>query len=103
MIKEKFSIINEAISNQNIIKERISILELFRLKTDETLVTYDCKFKNLDKEFHDSVTRYDKILLDSIVYPGVIGKTSQFKTFHDLIDFLILNINKLFLQKKEKL
>ena len=49
ILNQKFSILNEAISNQNIIKERISILELFRLKTDESLVTYDCKFKNLDK------------------------------------------------------
>ena len=102
ILNQKFSIVNEAISNQNIIKERISILELFRLKTDETLVTYDCKFKNLDKEFHNAVTKYDKIILDSIVYPGVIGKTSQFKTFHDLIDFLILNINKLIFAKERE-
>ena len=102
ILNQKFSILNEAISNQNIIKERISILELFRLKADESLITYDCKFKNLDKEFHEAVIKYDKIILDSIVYPGVIGKTNQFKTFHDLIDFLLLNINRIINAKERE-
>ena len=101
ILNQKFSILNEAISNQNIIKERISILELFRIKADETLVTYDCKIKNLDKEFHEAIIKYDKIILDSILYQRVIGKKNQFKTFHDLIDFLILNINRL-INEKEK-
>ena len=59
------------------------------------------KLKNLENLLQEAITKYDKIILDSILYPGVIGKKNEFQTFHDLIDFLLINLKKL-LNAKEK-
>ena len=92
---KKYSIINEAISAENIIKEKISFLELFKIKTEETLLTLDYRIKNVNKELNNTIIKYDKIFLDTVIYPTVIGKQSQFKSFHELIDYLLLHVNRL--------
>ena len=101
ILKKKFSNLNEAISYEKIVKEKLSNLEIFKIKTDETILAHEFRIKVINKELNDALNKYDKIILDNILYPGVIGNMSKFKTFHDLIDYLLLNINKL-LNSKEK-
>ena len=85
---QKFSIISEGISNQMVYQQRFSELEKFQYKANESIMSNELKIKNLDNLLHDSITKYDKIILDSILYPGIIGKKNEFQTFHDLIDYL---------------
>ena len=92
---KKYLIVNEAISSENIIKEKIKFLESFQIKTEDALLTLDYKIKNINKELNNTIIKYDKIFLDTVIYPTVIGKQSQFKTFHELIDYLLLHVNRL--------
>ena len=108
---QKMSIISEGIINQNSYQQRFSELEKFQSKASETIMNSDFKIKNLDNLLHDTISKYDKIILDSILYPGIIGKKSEFQTFHDLIDFLLINdyegywqmIGKTWIKKKIKI
>ena len=99
---QKFSIISEGISNQMVYQQRYSELEKFQYKANESIMSNELKIKNLDNLLHDSITKYDKIILDSILYPGIIGKKNEFQTFHDLIDFLLINIKKLLLAREKE-
>ena len=99
-INQKLLNVIEKIHLENINQEKITILEEFKKKADETLYTHEYRIKNLNKELHDGLNKYDKIVLDNILYPGIIGKY-KFKNFREVIDYLLMNVNKL-LNDKEK-
>ena len=102
-LNQKLSILKETISNENIIKEKLSILEAFKVKCEENFISHDCRINNINTELNEAILKYDKIILDSILYPGIIGKNTQFETFHDLIDFLLININKIINEREKDL
>ena len=99
---QKMSSITQGISNQNMNQQRFSELEKFQIKANESLINCDFRIKNMDNLLHDTISKYDKIILDSILYPGIIGKKSEFQTFHDLIDFLLMNLKKLIMAKEKE-
>ena len=43
------------------------------------------RLDNFRNDLNSNVQRIEKILKDSVIYPGVIGCISKYKTFHDLI------------------
>jgi hypothetical protein len=43
------------------------------------------KIKNVENLLHDTISKYNKIILYSILYPGVIGKKMNFKLFMILL------------------
>ena len=99
MISHKFSILTDERPSDNINKEKIAVLESFKKKTEDYIPTIDFRINNLNNELRNTIIKYDRVILDSIVYPGIIGKQCQFKTFHELIDFLLVNVNRLLLYK----
>ena len=103
MTKEKFSKydseffsytekMNEIKSNllisENITKEVNSFKE-FKSKFSDTILTQNIKINNLEKETKNDIYRIDNILTDSVIYTGIIGRTSKFKTFHEMVDYLL--------------
>ena len=36
-------------------------------------------------ELHKAITKYDKLLSDSVLYPGIIGNLCKFINFHEFI------------------
>jgi hypothetical protein len=87
--------ITEGITNHKVYQERFSQIEKIQSKLRDSSLNNQIKLKNIDHLLQESISKYDKIILDSILYPGVIGKKNEFQTFHDLIDFLLLNVKKL--------
>ena len=98
---KKISNITEGITNHKAYQQRFSQIEKFQSKLRDSTMNTEFKLKNLENLLQETITKYDKIILDSILYPGVIGKKNEFQTFHDLIDFLLINLKKL-LNAKEK-
>ena len=99
---QKMSNITEGITNQKTYQQRFSELEKFQAKASESLMNNEFRIKNIDNQLHDTISKYDKIILDSILYPGIIGKKNEFQTFHDLIDFLLINMKKLLVAKDKE-
>ena len=71
----------------------------YRTKSENTLIDLDIKLKCLDKDCHDSLYNISNILKESVIYPGIIGSTSKFKTFHHFIDFVLNHISSINLFK----
>ena len=59
------------------------------------------KLNRLKNDMDANVTRIEKILNDSMIYPRVIGKNNKYKTFHDLIDYILseISLNSMFRKK----
>ena len=99
---QKISNITEGVSNQKMYQQRFSELEKFQSKASESLINNEFKIKNLENLLQDTISKYDKIILDSILYPGIIGKKNEFQTFHDLLDYLLINMKKLLISKDKE-
>ena len=59
ILKKKFSNLNEAISYEKIVKEKLSNLEIFKIKTDETILAHEFRIKVINKELNDTLNKYD--------------------------------------------
>ena len=71
---------------------------LFKAKTsiEETIYTHEYKLSSIAKDLVTAINKYDKIIEKSILYPGLIGNSnSKFNTFHNFIDYVMMNISQL--------
>ena len=73
----------------NINNDHIKDLLKFQSDTRDNVITINIKLENLEKDMHNNVYRIDKILADSVIYPGIIGNMCKFKTFHDFMNYLL--------------
>ena len=99
---QKLSTITQGISEHKLNQERFAELERFQVRASESILNSEIKIRNFENELHEITSKYDKIILDSILYPGIIGNKNEFKTFHDLIDFLLINVKKLITAKDKE-
>ena len=94
LINEKITELSGKINTDNNIKTDITSLLEFKNKFRDNLLTMDIKMNNIDKELRNNVSRIDNILSDSIIYPGIIGKSCKFKTFHHMLDHILSQISQ---------
>jgi len=87
-LNEKFQELPKK-SDENIMNDTINKMLSFQDLTKDNQITTDIKIGNLEKDMYNNVSRIDKILADSVIYPGVIGGISKFKTFHEFMDYLL--------------
>ena len=80
---------------------KISELLTFKSKMESSLTSYECKMKINSEEIKSAINRYDKIISDNILIPGIIGPDAKFRDFRDLF-YYILNQIKIFNTYKEK-
>ena len=66
---------------------------------EQEMLSQDIKLKNINNLLNETITKFNDEFYMSIIYPGVIGPTGKYKTFHEFIDFVLLNINNLLLNK----
>ena len=85
----KITELSNLISTDKSIKEKIEQLLEFKEKTNDTLMREKIRLDNFRNDLNANVTRIDKILTDSVIYPGVIGGINKYKTFHELIDYIL--------------
>ena len=93
--------LSKLISTDKNIQQKVLNLQEFKSKVTDKLISQDLSIRINETTIKDTINKYDKILSDSIIYQGVIGNNAQFQNFHQLIDYLLLNINQ-FVTFKEK-
>ena len=81
--------LSKLIDTDKTIREKVDKLIEFKEKADESMLTERIRLDNFRNDLYNSVNRIDQILKDSVIYPGIIGGISKFKTFHDLIDYVL--------------
>ena len=86
----KLSVITENLSTHSINPEKFSGLEKFKTKANESLININFKIKSIENELHNSISKYDKIIVDALMFPGIIGSKNEFKNLHELLDYLLI-------------
>ena len=98
-INQRIEFLSSSITTDNSLKEKLEKVSNWNTKLDESLVLQDVRIKNVYTKLTETIDKYDNIIAESIIYPGVVGPKSKYKTFHELIDFFIFNINQLMIFK----
>ena len=80
-------------------EKRTNNLSTLYSTLEQEMLSQDIKLKNINNLLNETITKFNNEFYMSIIYPGVIGPTGKYKTFHEFIDFVLLNINNLLLNK----
>ena len=101
VMNNKILELSNLISADKNIQQKVLNLQEFKTKISDKLMSLEIAIKTNESIIKDTINRYDKLLSESIIYQGVIGSNARFINFHQLIDFLLLNIND-FITFKDK-
>ena len=93
-MNQKIINLSSLISTDKNIQQKVLQLYEFKTKIEDDYLNQEISIKNMSKELRDAINNYDKIIHDSVIYPGLIGYNGKFTTFHDLIDYLLKNISQ---------
>ena len=97
--EQKIIELTKLITIDKSIKEKVDSLNEFKEETRDNIFKQRAKFNEFETRITKELDNINNILLDSVIYPGIIGGNSKFKTFHDYIDFTLKEISELSLIK----
>ena len=83
------------------LKEKVDEIYGFKTKVQQDLMVHEIREETTARDLKNAINKYDAILLDSVLYTGVIGMGCKFSTFHDFIDFTLNTLNQLNLAKEK--
>ena len=85
----KITELSKLINTDKTIREKVDKLIEFKEKADDSMLTEKIRLDNFRNDLNSNINRIDNILKDSVIYPGIVGGISKYKTFHDLIDYVL--------------
>lgn len=88
-INAKISELSTLITVDSLVKEKVEKLDRIKDKILDKILVNEIKINTLDKETRDSIINMNNILKETVIYPAVIGPSCKYKTFHELIDFIM--------------
>ena len=94
-LTDKISKIQNSDLNDKLIEEKINSLIKFKEKISEKIMTNEIKLDSTQKDLQSAIFKYDKMFTDTVIYPGLIGNLCKYKTFHEFIDYLLIQISQL--------
>ena len=100
---QKINNLANQISTNTSLKEKVNEIYGFKAKVQLDKMVQEIRVDTIAKDLKDAINKYDAILSDSVLYPGVIGMGCKFPGFHDLIDFVLTSLNQLTLAKDKNL
>ena len=88
-LKNKFKELLNIAEINKYLKEEIDKWNIFKSEILDIFTTNKIKINILEKDTNDNLFRINKILNNTVLYPRIIGNNSQFKTFHEYIDYTV--------------
>ena len=101
VFENKIAEYSNLINIDNSLKENIESLIQFKEEIRDTLFKRRAKYIDFEKKMNDEIDRINKIIMDTVIYPGIIGNSAKFKTYHDFIDYVLTEISQLILFKEK--
>ena len=89
-----------AITEQQIKLDKITELEIFKNRTNDTVIAHDIRIKYLSKDLEDIKFKYDREITQNLTVPGFIGGACRFKTISEYLLFNMDDITKLKMEKE---
>ena len=100
-INQRIDYMSTSITNDNSLKERLDKIANSCSKLDESILLQDVRIKNVNNKLTETIDKFDKILSETVIYPAVIGPKRNYKTFHELIDQVLYNLNQLLMFREK--
>ena len=97
------NVINKNSGESNYYTEKIAQLFEFKSKLEQDTITQNCKIKLTAEELRDAINKYDRLINNNIIYPGIIGIDSKFKDYHEFIDYVLKQIQNFTLFKEKNI
>ena len=82
----------DLISKKNMNFDKLEELDIFKNKTEETLITQKIEFENIFQEIQQLNKKYEKIVKENLIVTGYIGLGYKYK---NLGEYLIYNMNEI--------
>ena len=83
--------LNHTVNTDKAYVDRIQDLLSFQRRANDQMNSYELRIGNITKGLKDACYKYDKIYLDNLCIPGVIGEFCRFKTVKDYLEVFIYN------------
>ena len=95
LLSEKINHFSQLISHDKKIDEKIIKLEKYNEKINESLLNNEMKIDSIKYDLKNSINKYDNLFLENIFCPGLIGNSNKYKTFRELLDYILSQIRNL--------
>ena len=100
-LSQKVYNLSSLISTDKNLQEKVDSLLKFKDQIKENYMEQELKINSNYKELFNSIFNHDKLITESILYPGLIGQMCRFQNLHQFIDFVLLNIKELLSHKDQ--
>ena len=97
--EQKILELSKLISIDKALKEKVEVLNQFKEESRDSIFKQRAKLNEIESGINKEIDRINNILSDSVIYPGIIGGNSKYKTFHELVDFILREIGEISLIK----
>ena len=97
--EQKILELSKLITIDKTLKEKVEALNAFKEESSDSIFKQRAKLNEFESRINKEIDRINNILSDSVIYPGILGGNSKFKTFHDFIDFALREIGEIALIK----
>jgi len=99
--EEKIFELSNLIVTDKTIREKVEKLCQSEDEIRDTIFKRRAIFNEFEKKTKDDINRINDILTDSVIYPGIIGNSCKFSSFHDFMDYVIQELAQLSLFKEK--
>ena len=94
--------INSLLVARQLDDEKIQELINMKQKIDSQFLSTNTKLSNIDKDLQQSINKYDRIILDNLEIPGLIGKSCKYKFLNLFLEDMNKEISNLQLFKEKQ-
>ena len=91
----------ESVVSEKINVEKLNALESFRNKADGILISHEIRINNQNKDINNMKAKYDKVIEDNLLVPGLIGSKCQFNNVKEYINANNSDIARLKFEKNQ--
>ena len=99
--EKKISELSNLIVTDTTIREKVESLCQFQEEMRDIIFKRRAKYNEFEKQTKDDINKISKILTDSVIYPGIIGNSAKFQTFHEFMDYVLKEISQLCIFKEK--
>ena len=100
-ITQNLELIASKKTKENPLVDRYDKLDKLVSKLEYAINANELKLKNTAEKLNEDIYELDNKITKNFFYPLVIGPSGKYKTFHEFIDSIILNVNNLLLFKEK--
>ena len=85
----------DLVTKQNFNFDKVNEFDIYKTKTDQSLITQKIQIKNILQEIRQMKDNYEKIVTENLIIPGSIGPGSIYKNLADYLVYQMNEFNKL--------